>query len=83
MAKYTLVGGGHVDEDGKPYKRGDTVTSDKDLIKLFPNKFERYISAAQLKEMELAEARKLVAEAEAADAKADAAKKKTPVGKGK
>lgn len=37
--KFKLTGGGHT-EGGKDYKAGDVVTSDQNLVALFPNKFE-------------------------------------------
>lgn len=40
MNRYKLKSGSHVDENGKTYSPGDTVVSDSDLTKAFPNKFE-------------------------------------------
>ncbi len=37
--KFELLGGGHVDENLKQYKKGDTITSSLNLDKLFKNKF--------------------------------------------
>lgn len=39
MAKYKLRSGRHVTED-KTYKKGEIVEDDRDLVKLFPEKFE-------------------------------------------
>jgi hypothetical protein len=38
---FRLVGNSHHARDGKTYERGDIIESDDDLIKKFPNKFER------------------------------------------
>lgn len=38
--KFRLTGGSHVAGD-RSYKKGDVIESDKDLVKIFVNKFER------------------------------------------
>ena len=39
--RFRVLGGQHVDKDGKLYKRGDIVESYEDLDEKFERKFER------------------------------------------
>lgn len=40
MAKYKVKTGQYVNKEGVVFKQGDIITSDKDLTKIFPQKFE-------------------------------------------
>lgn len=39
-AKFRVKAGIHIDAEGKRYKKGQIIQSDKDLLKAFPEKFE-------------------------------------------
>lgn len=41
MAKFRMLGGTHVEEGRNYTKKGDIISSDRDLPKMFANKFER------------------------------------------
>lgn len=70
MAKYRLIGGDHEDEKGKRFVKGQVITTDEELDKTFPNKWER-VDVAPSSEDE---------EADKESEKTDASKK-TPSGK--
>lgn len=41
MAKYRVKGGQHDHDNGMRYKAGDVFEEDRDMCKMFPNKFEK------------------------------------------
>lgn len=48
MYKFKIKAGSH-NEDGKTYRKGDTIESGKELDKIFKNKFERIVAPVVVK----------------------------------